>query len=193
MTVKEFVDGYIQLGSEQLKEKYVKDNLNIEPYVPFQYKKELCESIVAKSFFEHDNEIDALTGTYNNVKIQVDSNVNYFLFNMMIINTHTDLEIDEYSYELFDLLASSGVLEVILKTIPESELVMWKFVNQNVINDFMANHCSTKAYMEQLGLKVVTGLEGFLSVLLESVDKKIQNGDIDIEGLMNYINTNKKD
>jgi hypothetical protein len=124
MTVKEFVDGYTQLGSEQLKEKYIKEHLKIEPYVPFQFKKELCEGIVAQSFFEHDNEIDAVTGTYNNVKIQVDSNVNYILFNMMIIDTHTDLELEEYSYEVFDLLASSGVLEEILKTIPESELVM---------------------------------------------------------------------
>ena len=30
MTVKEFVEGYTQLGSEQLKEKYVKDNPNLK-------------------------------------------------------------------------------------------------------------------------------------------------------------------
>lgn len=192
MTVKEFVDGYTQLGSEQLKEKYVKEHLKIEPYIPFRYKKELCEGIVAQSFFEHDNEIDAITGTYNNVKIQVDSNVNYILFNMMIVDTHTDLELDKYSYEVFDLLASSGVLEVILKAIPESELVMWKFVNQNVINDFMTNHCSTKAYMEQLGLKMTAGLEGFLDVLLSSVDKKLKDNNIEIEDIIKYKNNKKE-
>ena len=106
---------------------------------------------------------------------------------MMIIDTHTDLELEEYSYEVFDLLASSGLLELILKAIPKNELTMWQYVNQNVINDFMTNHCSTKAYMDQLGLKIVTGLEGFLNVLLNSVDEKLKDNNIEIEDIIKYI------
>ena len=187
MTVKEFVEGYTQLGSEQLKEKYVKDNLTIEPYIPFQYKKELCEGIVSQAFFEFDDDVNIATKIPNNIKISLDSNVSYFLFNMILVDVYTNLEVGEYNYEEFDLLASSGLLEIIIQSIPESEINMFRFVNNNVINDFVTNNCSTKAYMEQLGLKLIVGLEGALNLFADSIESKIKDGSIDLSKIKDMI------
>jgi len=131
MTVKEFVDGYTQLGSEQLKEKYIKEHI-VREYVPFKEKVSIG-NLIAEVGYKDSNGLFA----YN-------SNSHYMLYCLEVIKLYTDVELSELNSETdilddFDYLSKNDMFSIILSAIPENEVNELTSVINRAKNDYVAN------------------------------------------------------
>ena len=68
ITIKNFIDEFNKRGTESLKDQYIKDNLEIIPYVPFIKKDALIGNLLKTTM------IDKETGN-----IKVNSSAEYLL------------------------------------------------------------------------------------------------------------------
>lgn len=117
MKIKEFVKSYNEIATENLKERYIKDNLKITSYIPFVKKNALAEKLVDVSTykFEDYTKEDGAIGRRKTDTIHVNSTVQYLLFCRAIIENYTNLEVEtEGFFEEYDLLKSSGLLDKLM-------------------------------------------------------------------------------
>lgn len=117
MKIKDFVKSYNEIATENLKERYIKDNLKITSYIPFVKKITLAEKLVDVSTykFEDYTKDDGTIGRRKTDTIHVNSAVQYLLFCRAIIENYTNLEVEtEGFFEEYDLLKSSGLLDKLM-------------------------------------------------------------------------------
>jgi hypothetical protein len=108
MTIKEFVEAYkakrfvmIKNNPEEISE-YLKKELEIKTYIPFNTKRQVAEMIVKQNITEIDGvkKYDSIDG--------------YMSFIMASITVHTNLEPSKNPIADYDLLAESGLLTKII-------------------------------------------------------------------------------
>lgn len=129
-TVSEFVKGYKALTTDNIKEKYLKDKLEIASYLPYNLKIVLANNIVKISSYDE------------NKNYSPDSAARHLLYIRTIMDNYTNLRAapavgesgNTYLAE-YDELVSSGLLEVILKQIPERERAEFEMVLTMKIED----------------------------------------------------------
>jgi len=131
MTVKEFVEGYTQLGSEKLKEKYIKEHI-INNYIPFKEKVTVGNLIAEIGYKGKDGSF-----AYN-------SNTHYMLYCLELIKLYTDIELSQSNEEAdildeFDCLSKNDMFSVILNAIPEKEINELTSIINRSKNDYIAN------------------------------------------------------
>ena len=118
MFIKEFVESYSNFTTQNLKDNYLKDNLEITTYVPFVKKVTYAASLAQNTMIDKD------TGN-----VRVSSESNYLFFVRSIIELYTDLEIENNAfYDEYDLLNESGLLDKIMQMIPEREINEFKMI-----------------------------------------------------------------
>ena len=155
MTVKEFVEGYTQLGSEQLKEKYVKDNL-VRDYVPHLKKITYAKNVVESIFVKNG------TGRF-----EYNSNILFLLYQRSIIEMYYDIQFDnnDNTGSQYDLLFEDNIISKLLEVIPESELKTYQFVFNNERDDIIYNNTD-------LGVKL-NNLDDITHKIIEEIINKI--------------------
>ncbi|MBD9274923.1 hypothetical protein [Clostridium sp.] len=134
MTVLDFVSNYEQLTSPELKEKFLKGNLNVKSYLPVTQKIFLAEKICDSSMWDKDKKY-----------IEVNSPVRAILTARAIISAYTDLTGTTESWcDEYDALSRSGLMREIMSRIPELELAEFhSFLNMtyhDVITNFTEPH-----------------------------------------------------
>ena len=141
ITVSDFVDGYNQLTSDQLKEKYVKKHI-VTTYAPILSKRNVLQLM---------NEKSVVDGSVKYIDLTV-LKLNLI---MAILVLYTDIEPNKdedgkpMTWISYDALKSTGLLERILEYIGDDidELLS---VQKDVLDTWHMKTSSTEAYVANL-------------------------------------------
>lgn len=116
ITIKQFCEEYTK-RVPQLQEAYIKENLVITPYVPFNKKNVLADKLVDIStyVFEDYTKEDGTIGRRKTDKIRVNSTIQYLLFCRLVIENYTNLTVEtEGFFEEYDALKECGLLDKLM-------------------------------------------------------------------------------
>lgn len=172
MTVKEFVEKYNTLQNSVLKNKLIKATIS-HKYVPVLKKRLVLENMLQKSIIEDKN------GTR-----YIDMFVNKINFVCVILALYTNLDLtkkDENDvYNNYDLLVSSGLLDIIMEEINQDEINRLLSINEQIMNTFYNKEKTTEAYVNKaitqfttiLGSMCNSGLEQFSQVIDDETKMK---------------------
>ena len=176
MFIKNFVESYSNFATQNLKDDYLKDNLEITTYVPFVKKVTYAASLAQNTMIDKD------TGD-----VRVSSESNYLFFVRSIIELYTDLEIENKAfYDEYDLLNESGLLDKIMQMIPEKEIKEFKMIVDMKKDDIIFNQSTPKAFINQQIERVSTILGVTLKPVLEKISEQIENmSEEDVEKFTN--------
>jgi hypothetical protein len=158
MTIKEFCEKYSGWATKSLKEDFIKDNLTIIPYLPFKKKIHLADSIVQPTVFKFE-EYTTDTGETrhrSSGQIKVDSVSRQILFYRYVIETYTNLQVQENFMEDYDALKQSGVLYELFSNseeheslIPVEELVELNRIIEMKVDDALMNTYDVHSYISK--------------------------------------------
>ena len=178
MFIKNFVESYSNFATQNLKDDYLKDNLEITTYVPFVKKVTYAASLAQNTMIDKD------TGN-----VRVSSESNYLFFVRSIIELYTDLEIENKAfYDEYDLLNESGLLDKIMQMIPEKEIAEFKMICDMKKDDLLFNQSTPKAFINQQIERVSTILGVTLKPVLDKISEQIENmSDEDVEKFTNKV------
>ena len=178
MFIKNFVESYSNFATQDLKDNYLKDNLEITTYVTFIKKVTYAASLAQNTMIDKD------TGN-----VRVSSESNYLFFVRSIIELYTDLEIENNAfYDEYDLLNESGLLDKIMQMIPEKEIAEFKMICDMKKDDIIFNQSTPKAFISQQIERVSNILGVTLKPLLEKISEQIENmSDEDVEKFTNKV------
>ena len=180
IAIKDFVDEYSK-RVPQMQEAYIKDNLVITPYVPFNKKNVLADKLVDIStyVFEDYTKEDGTIGRRKTDKIRVNSTVQYLLFCRLVIENYTNLTVEtDGFYEEYDALKECGLLDKLMVStetrtslIPMDEIAELRALVNFKQSDIMTNYATPQAYISNQ----VERFSTLLSVALEPVLTKISD------------------
>lgn len=157
MKIFELVKKYENCATEDLKNRCLKDNIEIMPYIPFISKVHMAKKIIEGSSFNKDGYI------------HIDSTVRYLSFCQALIQLYTNLERDEttvtetdgttstypteWHFE-YDALKKSGILDKLISNgeeslIPYSEIVEFNTIMDMIYNDTIKNEYEIHGYIDK--------------------------------------------
>ena len=186
MKILEFVERYNNMATQQLKDRFVKDEVKIIPYVSIIKKDTYAQLIVNRTMFEQEVYDDNGKTKYRKTdKIRVNSVVQYVQFCRAVIELYTDLEIDEDDKGFikgYDALKSSGLLDILMvgsdkadPLIPISELGEFRTVLDMKVSDTLKNYSDPQAFIERQVDRFKTLGEATLTPLVDVVNKKLDS------------------
>ena len=167
MFIKKFVESYSNFETKNLKDDYLKDNLEITTYVPFVKKVTYAASLAQNTMIDKD------TGN-----VRVSSESNYLFFVRSIIELYTDLEIENNAfYDEYDLLNESGLLDEIMQMIPEKEINEFKMICDMKKDDIIFNQSTPKAFVNQQIERITNIASVALKPILDKLATELENID----------------
>ena len=186
MKILEFVEKYNNMATQQLKDRFVKDEIKITPYVSIIKKDAYAQLIVDKTTFEQESYDDNGVTKYRKTdKIRVNSVAQYVQFCRAVIELYTDLEIDEDDKGFikgYDALKSSGLLDILMvgsdkadPLIPMSELCEFKTILTMKQSDTQFNETTTQAFISKQIGRISDLANATLTPLVDVVNKKIDS------------------
>ena len=130
-------------AKDKTLEDFIKKHVTVQ-YVKFLEKNVWCDSIISSTCY----------ATVENKKIiKMNSTARHVLFTMKIIDLYTDIDInfeDGKVMEQYDELNEIGAIEVLIKSIPESELVEFYTILNTKLDDLRDNEYSITALLYNL-------------------------------------------
>lgn len=166
ITIKKFCEMYSKQATDNLKNKYLKDNLVITPYVPFLTKDALINNLIKATM------TDKTTGN-----VHVNSSAEYLLLMRILIENYTNLTVETVGfYEEYDELKKSGLFNILLigsdataPLIPYEEIAEFKYLLGLKKQDYMTNHYEIHSYInEQINKLKILG-----EPLMDVISKKV--------------------
>lgn len=187
MKIKEFVENYNNIATISLKDKYIKDNLEIKTYLPVLTKDAIATILVEKTIYEYEKYIDenGEVKQRQTNKIEVNSNAQYILFCRLVIENYTNLEVETSTFfEEYDLLKQSGLLNKLIShtneepsLIPIEELIEFHKMIENKQKDILFNRSTPQAYISEQ----IERFSTLIGVTLNPILEKIANSINDID------------
>lgn len=187
MKIKEFVENYNNIATMSLKDKYIKDNLELKTYLPVLTKDAIATILVEKTIYEYEKYIDenGEVKQRQTNKIEVNSNAQYILFCRLVIENYTNLEVETSTFfEEYDLLKQSGLLNKLMShtdeepsLIPIEELIELHKMIENKQKDILFNHSTPQAYISEQIERFSTLIGVTLNPILEKIASSINNMD----------------
>lgn len=117
MKILEFCEGYNKCTTQQMKDRFLKKNLEVKSYIPFRLKDALADRLISISTYEYENYTtdDGKMKRRKTGRIKVNSVVQYLLFVRLVIENYTNLEVATETFdEEYDALKQSGLLDKML-------------------------------------------------------------------------------
>ena len=144
ISVKEFVDNYKKLTLDTLKDNYIK-SIIYRTYVPVLEKKLFLQVMFDNSLIgEEPNRY-------------VDTFLNQINTTIAILQLYTDLDMrknegdkSSKTFEIYDMLASNDLLNLIFNEIPSNELKSILAINEQISETFYNQNNSTEAFLTKL-------------------------------------------
>lgn len=166
ITIKKFCEMYSKQATDNLKNKYLKDNLVITPYVPFLTKDALINNLLKATMLDKD------TGN-----IHTNSSAEYLLLMRVLIENYTNLTVETAGfYEEYDELKKSGLFNILLigsdataPLIPYEEVAEFKYLLGLKKQDYMTNHYEIHSYID----KQIDKLKILGEPLMNVISKKV--------------------
>lgn len=170
MTIKEFCEKYNNIATKQLKDQYIKDNLEITPYVPFVRKDALIANLLKITM------IDKETGN-----IKVNSSAEYLLMTRIFIENYTNLTVETKGFfEEYDELKKSGLFNILLigddttyPLIPYEEIAEFKHLLSIKKSDILQNKYEIHSFITEQVERFKALGEATLTPLMDVVSKKL--------------------
>ena len=170
MTIKEFCEKYNNIATKQLKDQYIKDNLEITPYVPFVKKDALIANLLKITM------IDKETGN-----IKVNSSAEYLLMTRIFIENYTNLTVEtKRFFEEYDELKKSGLFNILLigddttyPLIPYEEIAEFKHLLSIKKSDILQNKYEIHSFITEQVERFKALGEATLTPLMDVVSKKL--------------------
>lgn len=174
ITIKTFCKEYNNRVNDTLKKQYIKDNLEIIPYVSFVKKDALISNLLKATM------IDKETGN-----VKVNSSAEYLLMTRILVENYTNLTVEtEGFYEEYDELKKSGLFDILIITderngryslIPTEEIAEFKFLLAQKKNDIFTNRYEIHSFItEQVDRFKALG-EATLTPLMDVLSKKLDS------------------
>jgi hypothetical protein len=180
ISVKKFVEEFNKIHNT-LKHGYIEENLKIVEYIPIETKHKMAERIALYTTFVHREVIDengniTLKRTQ---EINRDSFIKYMLYCRTLISNYTNLDIEtENFYEEYDLLKSSGLLDLIMSSyIPETEIAEFKIILKMKQEDLIFNNNSTHNYVSNQIGRIENLVSTVVNPTIESITSYLNNLD----------------
>lgn len=180
ISVKKFVEEFNKIHNT-LKHGYIEENLNIVSYIPIEAKQKMAEKIALYTTFVHREVVDengniTLKRTQ---EINRDSFIKYMLYCRTLISNYTNLDIEtENFYEEYDLLKSSGLLDLIMSSyIPETEIAEFKIILKMKQEDLIFNNNSTHNYVSNQIGRIENLVSTVVNPTIESITNYLNNLD----------------
>lgn len=169
ISIKKFVEGYSKCATKQLKDQYIKDNLEITTYVPFLTKDALINNLLKISMFDK-----------NTGNVQVNSAVEYLLMTRIFVEQYTNLTVEtEGFYEEYDELKKSGLFNILLigdedaaPLIPYEEIAEFKHLLSIKRNDVLQNKYEIHSFITEKIDRIKDLGEAAINPLINVLDKK---------------------
>lgn len=154
------VSDITSIAGENIRAKYIKDNLVVKDYVPYAQKIVVAQHIVNTTMFDKDGHV------------RFNSPMSYLFYIMKILENWTNIEIDAtHLMEEYDDLNKHGLIEELMNMIPESERTEFEVIYHMVEDDLRANELSTKHIFEEAVVKLGNGIGEFVTPLIEQLAK----------------------
>lgn len=172
MTVKDFVNEYKGIKrNDKMKNEFVDKHITTK-YINILTKESVCRSLVDASYHVTTNEIKIF---------KADSITLYILYNLKIIELYTDLDINEYSknlYEAYDILNECGALVDIINTIPVTEISEFKQLLEMAIADLYDNEYSVVSRVDGIKNSIGAIATSLLDGISSAIEKYTENEEI---------------
>ena len=170
ISIKKFVEGYSNCATQQLKDKYIKDNLEIVPYVPFVKKDALINNLLKITMFDKE------TGN-----VKVNSSAEYLLMTRIFIENYTNLTVETNGFfEEYDELKKSGLFDILLighddvtPLISMEEIAEFKFLLAKKKEDILTNKYEIHSFITEQIDRFKTLGEATLAPLADLVKDKL--------------------
>ena len=170
ITIKTFCKEYSNRATDILKKQYIKDNLEITPYVSFVTKDALIGNLLKVTM------IDKETGN-----VKVNSSAEYLLFTRILIENYTNLTVEtDGFYEEYDGLKKSGLFDILLvgndttaPLIPYEEITEFKHLLSIKKNDVLQNRYEIHSFITEQVDRFKTLGEATLTPLVNALSKKL--------------------
>lgn len=198
MKVKEFVEGYNKIAIENLKKKYITDNIEVNSYISFVDKSSLCQRVINATTFEYDED------GKRTENISINSVSRFLIFTMSVIDVYTNLEVDMNNVtKEYDLLNENGLIELFINSdpngssiIPLKEYSEMQAILNMTLDDTLQNNMSTQAFIQnqvtRFGTLIGTTLSPIMDKLADVVagmdEKTIDKLGSKIEKLLKKVN-----
>lgn len=166
--VTDFVKGYEDSG---FSSDYIKDTIEIQPYVGYLEKITLADRIVKSTSYEVKD------GEQTN-KIYISSASRYVVSMMNVLSMYTNLDVDMSSViEEYDRLQRYGLIKILVDGyLPHDDLAEFDSILNMYVQDFMTNHCD-------IGVNLANVLTQFKDVaigILQSISPEQLSGIADV-------------
>ena len=182
ITVVNFIDMFKNKGVMNTKiapdavQKYIKQELDVQDYIPFAEKRELCEKVLNACNTYDDNGL-----------VKVDSVSRYILFTIAVISKYTNLKFSSGkdggidSLDEYDMLCQEDLLNPILEVIGEEYATCNNILNM-MMADIVSNHNTVENVIGHALGRVSDSVDGLIGVLADKVKNMELNLDqIDID------------
>ena len=175
--IDKLVDGYLKRTSTKMKEEYLKTVIKVKPYIGYGIKIFLADTIIKTSCLKEG-------------RVYIDSCKKYMLYIYALIDTYTNIEINQKEWmSQHDRLDSLGLIEPILALIPEKERSTFKTILDMKLDDLMTNRYGIYAYIDEQmdrAAKIATEIGKAFGPLIEKLSKQIETLDENkIEKMLN--------
>lgn len=195
ITIREFCEGY-KKRVPQLQESYLKENLEITPYLSFVMKDTLAQKLVDVTTYKYEDytKEDGTLGRRKTNIVHVNSVAEYLLFCRLVIENYTNLTVEtEGFFEEYDLLKQSGLLdklmvgnETVAPLIPIGELSELRSICQMKKDDMMTNYVNPQSFISGQVERFAMLSGVVLKPTLDKIATYLENmDDKDIEKLAN--------
>ena len=177
ITIDKLIDSYLKRTSIKMKEEYLKTVIKVKPYVSYGVKIFLADTIIKTSCLKDG-------------RVYIDSCKKYLLYIYALIDTYTNIEINQKEWMFqYDRLDSLGLIEPILALIPEKERSTFKTILDMKLDDLMTNRYGIYAYIDEQmdrAAKIAPEIGKAFGPLIEKLSKQIETLDENkIEKMLN--------
>lgn len=166
ISVDDLIKGYDRLQSSQAKERYLKEKVKYIEYTNFEVVCFYVDKIIANSMFDKKGDI------------KVDSCQKYlqYIFTLLAFYTNIDIHAEQWILE-FNKLRRYGLLEEIIKGIPETEVNTLDAVLEMKSNDAMTNYYNIQNWATKKLGEFYPFIAKGINEILEALSKNIAEFD----------------
>ena len=178
MKIKDFCEKYNKIVTQSLKDKFLKDNLEIKQYLPFITKDILATNLVNQTSYVYETYIDESGEEKKRKtdKIKLNSTAQYLLFCRLVIENYTNLEKETAGFfEEYDALKQCGLLDKLMgenSILPMDDIAELRTIIDMHQKDVIFNESTTQAFIGK------------------QIDKFKQFGEIAVKPYMKQISEN---
>lgn len=193
IAIRKFCEEYNKRAT-QLQESYIKENLVIVDYVPFNKKNVLAQKLVDVTTYVHEDYIkdDGNMGRRKTDKIQIDSVAEYLLFCRLVIENYTNLTVETAGFhEEYDALKKCGLLdklmvgtETVAPLIPANEIAELRSLVSMKKDDILFNKSEIHNYVDSLVERFGDIIDVLAKPMMDKAMEQIEEKEAD-DGIKN--------